>query len=127
MDKIGVRPVKKGKVGRKFQHSMAFMRQVVRSIMQENLSFLEASTRYGISHIQARGWYYRFFSDIQVVNPEEIMENTNQPTSEDKKKIEELQKALAEANLKIAGLETMIDIAEQELKTEIRKKSGTKQ
>lgn len=55
------------------------------------------------------------------------MENTNQTTSEDKRKNEELQKVLAEANLKIAGLETMIDIAEQELKTEIRKKSGTKQ
>ena len=127
MDKIGVKPVKKEKVGRRFQHSMAFMRQVVRSIMQENLSFGEASTRYGISNIQARRWYYQFYSDIQVVNPEEIMENINQPTSEDKKKIEELQKALAEANLKIVGLETMIDIAEQELKTEIRKKSGTKQ
>lgn len=127
MDKTGVKPVKKEKVGRRFQHSMAFMRQVVRSIMQENLSFGEASTRYGISNIQARRWYYQFYSDIQVVNPEEIMENINQPTSEDKKKIEELQKALAEANLKIVGLETIIDIAEQELKTEIRKKSGTKQ
>lgn len=127
MDEIKVKPVKKEKVGRKFQHSMAFMRQVVRSIMQENLSFGEATIRYGISKVQARRWYYQFSSDIQVVNPEEIMENTNQPTSEDKKKIEELQKALAEANLKIAGLETMIDIAEQELKTEIRKKSGTKQ
>ena len=45
MDKIEVRPVKKEKSGRKFQHSMVFMRQVVRSIMQENLSFGEASIR----------------------------------------------------------------------------------
>ena len=34
---------------------------------------------------------------------------------------------LAAAQLKIAGLETLIDLAEQELQFDIRKKSGTKQ
>lgn len=38
-----------------------------------------------------------------------------------------LRKALEESNLKILALETMIDIAEEQLKINIRKKSGTKQ
>lgn len=40
---------------------------------------------------------------------------------------EALRRELEEARLKIMGLETMIDIAEGELKIDIRKKSGTKQ
>jgi len=37
------------------------------------------------------------------------------------------QKELEELRLKVAGLEMMIDIAEKDLKIDIRKKSGTKQ
>jgi len=42
-------------------------------------------------------------------------------------KIKQLEKQLALSNLKVEALETMIDIAEDELKIAIRKKSGTKQ
>jgi hypothetical protein len=38
-----------------------------------------------------------------------------------------LEQQLAEAQLKIRALETMIDIAEEQLKIDIRKKSGAKQ
>ena len=41
--------------------------------------------------------------------------------------LEELEKELAAAKLKLAGLETLIDVAEQELHIDIRKKSDTKQ
>lgn len=40
---------------------------------------------------------------------------------------EALQKALQEAELKIKALNTLIDVAEEQLKIEIRKKSGAKQ
>ena len=42
-------------------------------------------------------------------------------------KIKQLEKQLALSNLKVEALETLIDIAESELKIGIRKKSGTKQ
>ncbi|MNH34984.1 hypothetical protein D3C79_956280 [compost metagenome] len=51
-------------------------------------------------------------------------ESKNQ--SENKER-QALQKALMEANLKIKALDTMIDIAEEQLKIDIRKKSGAKQ
>ncbi|MEJ5995760.1 hypothetical protein WG904_15120 [Pedobacter sp. Du54] len=44
-----------------------------------------------------------------------------------KKKIDELTKALSDAQLKNVALETMIEVAESELKIKIRKKRGTKQ
>jgi hypothetical protein len=39
----------------------------------------------------------------------------------------ELEQALQQANLLILALNTMIEVAEKELKIPIRKKSGTKQ
>ncbi len=44
-----------------------------------------------------------------------------------KQQIKELQKRLALSELKVEALETMIDIAEEQLKLDIRKKSGAKQ
>lgn len=53
----------------------------------------------------------------------------NQQTSETSEALElqALKKALAEADLKIRALDTMIDIAEDQLKIDIRKKSGARQ
>ena len=42
-------------------------------------------------------------------------------------KAEALQKALEEAELKIKALNTLIDVAEEQLKIDIRKKSGARQ
>jgi hypothetical protein len=42
------------------------------------------------------------------------------------KKIRELEKILKIANAKTAAFETMIEVAERELKIRIRKKAGTK-
>lgn len=53
------------------------------------------------------------------------MPKTSQKKSKDE--VKDLQKALAEAELKIKALDTMIDIAEEQLKVDIRKKSGAKQ
>ena len=43
------------------------------------------------------------------------------------KRMRELEKQLEDAQMKTIALETMIDIAEEQLKIVIRKKSGTKQ
>lgn len=40
---------------------------------------------------------------------------------------QDLQKALTASRLRVLALETMIDVAEQEFKIKIRKKSGAKQ
>jgi hypothetical protein len=44
-----------------------------------------------------------------------------------KQKIKELELALEEEHLKRVGYQTMVEIAEKELKIDIRKKSNTKQ
>ena len=53
--------------------------------------------------------------------------NDDQKEAALKRKIQELSKDLEYAKLKIVTLETMIDVAETDLKIKIRKKRGTKQ
>jgi transposase len=58
------------------------------------------------------------------------IENTSPMAKKDKDSTqsqnEALQKALQEAELKIKALNTLIDVAEEQLKIDIRKKSGAK-
>jgi len=55
--------------------------------------------------------------------------NTNHSSSAQdlQKRIKELEKALVESELRATALDTMIEVAESELKINIRKKSSTKQ
>ena len=53
--------------------------------------------------------------------------NDDQKESALNKKIKQLTKDLEYAKLKIISLETMITVAENDLKIKIRKKHGTKQ
>ena len=117
------------KTGRNSKYPVSFKRQVVREVMMENLSNREAMSRFNISSPGLVSyWYKKYSSDIQVLNEEDEMKKADKKAlSSEQKKIQELERALQEANMKITGLEMMIDIAEEELKIEIRKKPGSKQ
>jgi transposase-like protein len=61
-----------------------------------------------------------------LVSSELVMSQTKSKDPEDlHRQIQELQKKLERANLKVSLLETMIDIAENDLHIPIRKKSGS--
>lgn len=63
--------------------------------------------------------------EISVSNP---MDMANKKTDQSESaEIKALRKELEFANMKIKALDTMIDIAEDQLKVDIRKKSGAKQ
>jgi translation initiation factor 2B subunit (eIF-2B alpha/beta/delta family) len=77
-------------------------------------------------HSLLRLWQKKYASDIALTLP--IM------TEKEKQKVEALrlqlkaaEKQLEDAQMKNIALETMIDIAEEQLKISIRKKSGPKQ
>lgn len=117
-------------MGRKNKYPLWLRRQVVREVMSENLSNREAQSRFNLSSPAiVSAWYKKYSSDIQVLNQEEdtMKKPGKEVLSAEQKKIRELEKALQQANLKITGLEMMIDIAQQELNIEIRKKPGSKQ
>lgn len=121
----------KNKSGRRFKHEMGFIRQVVRHYETSDLSTYQIGQIYGVPANQVTRWKQRFSSELSVVNPQSP---TLPMTAEEQKELdvlkkqnEELLKKLELATMKITSLETMIDVAEQEYRFDIRKKPGTKQ
>jgi transposase len=99
---------------------------VVLRAIEAGMSPREAATAHGIKNSgtvrtwvrQAKTENAELYTNLPLVNPKEKQTDTD-PAS--------LEQQLAEARLKIRALETMIDIAEEQLKIDIRKKSGAKQ
>ena len=69
-------------------------------------------------------WYQEEQKDLLSSLPMESSQE--KPDNSIEKSAQDLQKELEQAKAKIATLETMIDVAEEQFKIEIRKKSGTK-
>jgi transposase len=105
-------------------------RKIIAEVEQGRLTVKEAQIKYNVKSVktihnllyQSRQENLNFYPSIEpdMAKPKRkyLSSNTSSPT---------LQKALEEAQLKIEALNTMIDVAEEQLKIDIRKKSGTKQ
>lgn len=73
-----------------------------------------------------RSWMKEYGSDIPLTLPV-MTEKEKAKLDAAHKRMKELEKQLEDAQMKNIALETMIDIAEEQLKISIRKKSGPKQ
>jgi len=116
------------KVSKYKNYTAAEKRSVVRAI-ESGMSVRQAQISFNISYPSViRGWIKRFKSEnaeLSVFKPIEVAKKTSELSEE--LELKALKKALQEANLKIRALDTMIDIAEEQLKIDIRKKSGARQ
>ena len=105
-------------------------RWIVREIQSGRMSIGEARERFELRSKNPmaliNGWIKHYSSDIPLTLP--IMtEKERQKLEAAHKRMRDLEKQLEDAQMKTIALETMIDIAEEQLKIVIRKKSGTKQ
>lgn len=104
-------------------------------VLSGTLTYMQAARQYAIVSDQTvRDWVNDYRKTHLGFNFEGMASKKNppskfseQPSPEYKKQNEVLIKALELAKLENLALQTMIDIAESELKIDIRKKSGTKQ
>jgi len=71
-------------------------------------------------------WKQQYKPDIEFTLPV-MTEKEKQKLDAAQKRMKELEKQLEHAQMKNIALETMIDIAEEQLKITIRKKPGLKQ
>ena len=104
----------------------AIKRQVLQAI-DSGMSISEARIAYGLKdNGTIRYWIRRRKAENAELcaSLPEVTASKKQPSTSEQKALEQ---QLAEAQLKIRALETMIDIAEEQLKIDIRKKSGAKQ
>ncbi|RZM24782.1 MAG: hypothetical protein EOO88_21655 [Pedobacter sp.] len=103
--------------------------KIICEIKSGMLSQRAAGRKYGLPSSTIGKWMEKHNLAILVhskTSYELSAMDENQETKLLKKKIDELTKALADAQLRNVGLETMIEVAESELKINIRKKRGTK-
>ncbi len=109
-------------------------RAIVRAVMQGALTERAAMAQFGIKgHATIRHWKRAALlenTDLSVQNLlplEEQITPSPTPTGNESAEIKALKKALEEAQLKVHALETLVDVAEEMFKIDIRKKPGARQ
>lgn len=110
-------------------YEVSFRRWLVSQIDAEKMSVQDARDRFSLGRDYVRiikNWQERYSEELRIslqsMTPKDRVDN-----SKLEKRVKELEKQLELAKMKIVALDTMIDIAEQDYKLEIRKKSGPKQ
>ena len=114
----------------KKQFSKAEKRWLVREIQSGRMTIGEARERLEFCSKNPRelskNWCKQFRSDVRLTLPV-MTEKERQKVEALTKRLKELEKQLEDTQMKNIALETMIDVAEDQLKIKIRKKSGPKQ
>jgi hypothetical protein len=105
-------------------------RWVVRELQSGRMTMGEAKELFAHRSKDAEGlirnWMKEYRSDIPLTLPV-MTEKERAKLEAAQQRMKKLEKQLEDAQMKNIALETMIDIAEEQLKISIRKKSGPKQ
>ncbi len=110
-----------------------FKRKIALEYLSGRFSYAVAAEEYGLKNKDVVKefvyWYRRKYelSQTNAVLPMAKSKATSHDPQEQElqKRIKELEAQLQLSNLKVEALETMIDIAEEQLHIDIRKKSGS--
>jgi transposase-like protein len=118
-------------------YTEAFKKQVLAAYNSGDESASEIARRFRVNHDTVKSWVYRKRTLSSIYSAENVkFAETGTNRMEKKKKlfpeemevrIRELEQELAVEKMRSESLGKMIEIAERELKIDIRKKSGAKQ
>lgn len=112
------------------ENKIAFRRWLVREIVSGRMTQKEAIERFEFKQKKPYTvlwqWINRYKPGIPITLPV-MSEKERQKIEALQKQLKLLEKQLEDAQMKNVALETMIDVAEEQLKIKIRKKSGPKQ
>lgn len=107
-----------------------FKRKLAQEYLSGRFSYAVAAEEYGLKDktvVREFVKWYRKKSELSLINDSALMKKVK-VSPEDlnlEERIKQLEADLRMSKLKVEALETMIDIAEDQLKIDIRKKSGT--
>jgi len=112
------------------RYETSFRRWLVSEVELGHMSIGQAAERFKFDKLNFpavfKGWKLKYSPKIhlalQAMTPEELTEFNKL-----QKRIKELEEQLESAQIKNVLTEVMIDIAEEQFKIDIRKKSGPKQ
>lgn len=109
------------------KYSLSFKQQVVQEIEEQGLSHLEASRRYGIKgSMTIKKWIVKFGKD-HLVNKVIRIEMKGEANQQKRLEAElrRLKEAYADLSLKHQCAEKVIELANEELKMDLKKSFGT--
>jgi len=113
---------------KRIHYSEEFKREIVSIFESGKLSALQIQKLYGVNNVSVYNWIYKFstFNEkgFRIV---EMKESNVEKMKELELKVRELEQAVGQKQIKIDYLEKMIDIANDELKIDIKKNSSTQQ
>jgi transposase len=108
-------------------------RAIIKAVQNGSMTIREAMRVYNLnSHTTIKRWILKEkkeMNDLVGSNLLALKKEQTNDHSQDQKPVDEtevLRQKLADAQLKIAALNTLIDVAEEQLKINIRKKPGAK-
>jgi hypothetical protein len=118
------------KVDEKRNYELPFRRWLVREIEEQRITRAEAVLRFNF-HPQngddlIRSWQRRYAGEMILALPQ-MTEKEKHDLAALQKQLKAAEKQLEEARMRNIALNTLIDVAEEKLKINIRKKPGAKQ
>lgn len=116
------------------QFTDEFKFQVIQEYLNTDISQADLRRKHSIGGNSCiNNWMRKFGTSevtVEQINLQRTMSKEEEKTPRERKleaKVKELEKALDQERLRTLALDTMINVAERDLKISIRKKSGTKQ
>lgn len=112
---------------RKSDKTIQEQEAIIAEYLLGNTTYRKLGANYGVDFRAIHHWVTRFQGKpVRKVKPK-IKLNDDLPKEELPTDVKQLQEELRKAKLHNKLLNAIIDIAEEQLKIDIRKKSGTKQ
>ena len=130
MEKLKPTKGRKGQKGRKPKHDISLARKVAMEYIEGDQSQRQLAKKYNTTNQHVNRWVKQYSSEL--AEKEEI--NITPMTEQEQKDLETLKKqngalktSLEHERMKNFALETMIDLAKEDLGIDLRKNSGAKQ
>jgi transposase-like protein len=119
---------RKGQKGRSPKYDTCFKRQVAQEYHSSGQSLKQLGQRYDIPHVYVSRWAKQFSCELaEVITEQDMNSQEKKDMGELHKQLQALKKQLEYEKLKNFALETMVDLAKEELGIDLRKNSGAKQ
>ena len=120
---------RKGQKGMKSPYDISFRRRVAQDYKEGNRTMQEVGQAYGVPKYSVKKWIDKFNSELSAepLGVAAMTQEEQKVLEALKKQNEALRKKLEHEQMRNFALETMIDLAKEELGVDIRKNSGAKQ
>lgn len=117
-------------VDEKLTYEVPFRRWLVREIEEQRLTISEAIKRFNFNPVNGGSLIYTWrckYAPEMVLDLPLMTEKEKQHLETLQKQLRTIEKQLEDARMKNLALNTLIDVAEEKLNINIRKKPGAKQ